>query len=109
MESVPQIRTTEQLREFMQQVGGKPVTDANLIRFKCYYDARLLVDSATTNDIATILQEGVKPAEIGDVQDWINTFFEDVDEEDIAQQNVYIVNAVLHFYGKPELDLNEDC
>lgn len=116
--SYPTIKTTEELRSFMSTVktamgkeGG--VTDENLFWFVCIYNAKLILDSYTTKDIGAMLQGGVDPTnKLDDVQQFIDTFYEDVDSEDVdyAQlQSLYIIREVADFYSAHDKSADVDA
>lgn len=98
----PLIKTTEDLRSFMGSVGGEAVTDDRLVWFVCMYNAELISQAYTTKDIAAMLLEGVKATNsLTDVQEFLNTFFEDTGDGNYAKlQNLHIVKHVLDFFGK---------
>jgi hypothetical protein len=99
MANLPQVRTVEQLREVMREFVCEAVTDKNLVWFACIGYAETLSDSSL-KDLARLFAEGVDKVEtLDDVQDFIDTFFEGVDEEEATQNNRYLLAAVARFYG----------
>ena len=65
------IRTTEQLRAAMAEVSGSAVADEALVWFVCVQNARDMAEN-TTKDTARMLQAGIRPADIADVQPWLD-------------------------------------
>lgn len=98
-----QIRTVDQLRDFMQSAVtdfGEPIEDKDLIWFVCMQEAEALLDSCSTKDIASMFLSGI-PAinSLADVQAHIDTRFED-GEEYHEDNNKYLVAAVYRFLGQ---------
>jgi len=97
----PTIKTVEDLRAFMAEVKGEAVDNAQLFWFVCMYNAALIGDSYSRKDIAAMLLGGVKATDsLQDVQDFIDTFYEDGPDEYNQLQSLYIVKFVFNFFSK---------
>lgn len=103
--SYPMIKTTEELRSYMAEVSHEEVTDETLIWFVNVYNAKILLDSYSSKDVAAMLQGGVEPTnKLEHVQQFLDTFYEDSEDEDYLKlQSLHIIKQVLVFYGEHEL------
>lgn len=80
------IRNIEQLRQYAEQVSGREIEDEDLIWFVCYQNASMIFNGYTTKDLAAMLRDGVDPTnDIVAVQEYLNTLYDDMDEEDCQE------------------------
>ena len=96
----PTIKTIEDLRAFMATVEGQDVSDDDLIWFTCFQNARILLDSSSTKDVARLFAEGMAPIDkLSDVQEFIDTFR--LNEGEIEMYHTLpLIAMVFNFYFK---------
>ncbi len=97
------LNTTEALRTYMASIKGEEVSDGDLIWFVCTLNAGMHFDCGSIKDLASVFLMGVAPATFDDVQYWLDTQFEESDEEDEESMEYGDDNVKTHvnnFYGK---------
>lgn len=95
------IKTTEQLREHMKQVVAKydldyEVTNGELIWFVCIQNAQSVSSNMNLREIASLYREGIKAAMFEDVQDWIDTLYDDSMPENYNKAQDTFLRAFVH-------------
>jgi hypothetical protein len=96
----PTIKTVDALRSFMTTVEGEKVIDGDLIWFVCFQNARLLLDSAGTKDVARMFSDGMAPInQLSHVQEFIDTF-QACEGETEMYNTLPLVAMVFNFYSK---------
>jgi hypothetical protein len=107
MQNVPEIRTIEDLRNVLKQEWSEEVTDENLIWFTCCAEAKVILDSCSVSDLASIFQMGTEPINtITDVQKHISKVHGEWDHAVYANRVLY--NEVLAFCGKNEIEYDDE-
>lgn len=95
--------TVEELRLLLAQYDPKSrkVTDEQLLWFICVQEARMIFDSGTVKELAGLFQEGIKArSSLEDVQEWLNIFFDEEDEDEIQSLKDMLVDDMIKpFYG----------
>lgn len=100
-QQIVEIRTVEQLRSFLSTVLEREITDQNLIWGNALYNASLALQSFSAKDLASMMMDGITAINmISDVQDTINTFFEDVENGDVHCLVEYMLGQQ---YGRHDL------
>ncbi len=100
-QQIVEIRTVEQLRSFLSSVLEREITDQNLIWGNALYNASLVLQSFSVKDLASMMMDGITATNmLSDVQNTIDTFFEDVENGDVH----YLVQYMLgQQYGHHQL------
>lgn len=97
-----EMKTVDLLRSYLSEVLKQELTDENLIWANCLFEASSIIQSYTTKDLASSLQEGLGPLnKLSDVQNTLDTFFEDELETDNC--GAYVVYIIGQVYGQHEL------
>ena len=75
------LNSIEALRSHIEQVSGKAVTDEDLMWFVAYINASMYFDCGDVKELASLFVKGCDKMTIADVQDYIDTHYEECDDE----------------------------
>jgi hypothetical protein len=128
MTELVQIRTVDELRNFMQVVedsrgNGLTIEDKELCWFVCIQEAEMVSDSYRLKDIALLFRDGLVAINtLEQVQDHLDNIFCEGEEAYHEDNNKYLLAAVYRYFGMHDqanellgedeedlTDLEEDC
>ena len=97
------LNSVEALREHMAAVGGKPVSNDDMMWFVCMHRAGMYFDCGEVKSLADLILNGCQPTTFEDVIEWIEVQYEDAyedDEESMEYATDIVKEIVNQFYGR---------